>query len=314
MSVALTTAPPATLATLPDSARALASASISAATRRAYAGTLARVDVWLTGRPRDDATLSVYLAERFDAGASPATAAQVVAAVRFRAKVVGAATPAGPATDRVLAGFRREGRKRGHGQVAGIRWEQADTTAAVAADGDGSVAALRDAALIALMSDAMLRVSECSALDVQDLATEADGTGRLTIRHSKTDQEGEGAVQFVGEPTVRRVRAWLDAAGIGEGAMFRRVRRGDHPTDARITARAIRSIIVRRAADAGVEGRVSGHSLRVGAAQSLAAAGAGVVEMQVAGRWKSERQPSRYARAQLAGHGAVARLRYGVRQ
>ncbi len=311
MSVALITATPTSLATLPESARALASASISAATRRAYAGALARVDAWLTGRPLNDATLSVYLAERFDAGASPATAGQVVAAVRFRAKLAGAATPTGPATDRVLAGFRREGRKRGHGQVAGIRWEQADT---VAANGDGSVAGLRDAALIALMSDAMLRVSECAALDVQDLATEADGTGRLTIRHSKTDQEGEGAVQFVGEPTVRRVQAWLAAAGIGEGAMFRRVRRGDHPTDARITARTIRAIIVRRAADAGVEGRVSGHSLRVGAAQSLAAAGAGVVEMQIAGRWKSERQPSRYARAQLAGRGAVARLRYGAHQ
>ena len=74
-------------------------------------------------------------------------------------------------------------------------------------------------------------------------------------------------------------------------------------------------IIAKRAADAGVEnGRVSGHSLRVGAAQSLAAAGAGIVEMQVAGRWKSERQPGRYARNQLAGRGAVARLRYGSGQ
>ena len=38
---------------------------------------------------------------------------------------------------------------------------------------------------------------------------------------------------------------------------------------------------------AGVEGRVSGHSLRVGGAlQSLAAAGASIVEMQTAGRWQ----------------------------
>lgn len=184
--------------------------------------------------------------------------------------------------------------------------------ATVAANGGGSVAGLRDAAVVALMSDAMLRVSECAALDVQDLATEADGSGRLAIRHSKTDQEGEGAVQFVGEPTVRRVRAWLEAAGIEAGAMFLAVRRGGHVQDARITARALRTIVAKRAADAGVEGRVSGHSLRVGSAQSLAAAGAGVVEMQVAGRWKSERQPGRYARAQLAGRGAVARLRYGA--
>ena len=211
--------------------------------------------------------------------------------MRFRAKLAGTHAPTGPATDRVLAGFRREGRTRGHGQVAGIRWEQADAAAAVAANGGGSVAGLRDAAVVALMSDAMLRVSECAALDVQDLATEADGSGRLAIRHSKTDQEGEGALQFVGEPTVRRVRAWLEAAGIEAGAMFRAVRRGGYVQEARITARALRTIVARRAADAGVEGRVSGRSLRVGSAQSLAAAGAGVVEMQVAGRWKSERQP-----------------------
>ena len=33
-----------------------------------------------------------------------------------------------------------------------------------------------------------------------------------------------------------------------------------------------------------IEGRVSGHSLRVGGAQSLAAGGASLVEMQTAGR------------------------------
>jgi len=134
------------------------------------------------------------------------------------------------------------------------------------------------------MSDAMHRVSECAALDVQDLDVQGDGSGRLTIRASKTDQEGEGAVQYVGEPTVRRVRAWLAAAGFDAGPLFRSVRRGGHPTNDRLSDRAVRKIIARRAADAGVEGRVSGHSLRVGAARSLAVAGASVVDMQTVGR------------------------------
>ena len=55
---------------------------------------------------------------------------------------------------------------------------------------------------------------------------------------------------------------------------------------------------------------MSGHSLRVGSAQSLAAAGASVVEMQQAGRWKSPAMPGQYARKQMARRGAVARLRY----
>ena len=52
----------------------------------------------------------------------------------------------------------------------------------------------------------------------------------------------------------------------------------------------------RRGAVSGVEGR-AGHSLRVGAAQSLAGAGASLVEMQTVGRWKAPAMPARYARA-----------------
>ena len=60
-----------------------------------------------------------------------------------------------------------------------------------------------------------------------------------------------------------------------------------------------------------MDGRVSGHSLRVGSAQSLANAGASLVEMQVAGRWRSPVMPALYAQGQLPKQGAVARLRYG---
>ena len=142
---------------------------------------------------------------------------------------------------------------------------------------EDSLSELRDAAIICVMSDALLRVSECALLDVADGRIENDGTGRLTIRHSKTDQEGEGMMLYLGIPTVKRLSEWLSAADI----------------------------------ETGVEGRISGHSLRVGLAQSLAAAGAGVVEMQQAGRWMSPDKPGRYARAQLAERGTVACLRYG---
>ena len=189
--------------------------------------------------------------------------------------------------------------------MVGVRWEQADAAAAVAGSSDGSVRGLRDAALLAVMSDGLLRVSEAAALKVADL--EAEGANTLTIRRSKTDQEGEGAVQYIGEPTVARVRAWLSAAGITGGPMFQRLDKAGRPRG-RLSTVSIRAIIQRRAAEA--EGRVSGHSLRVGGAQSLAAAGASIVEMQTAGRWQS---PSiAMPRGQLATRGAVAKLRYGA--
>ena len=79
----------------------------------------------------------------------------------------------------------------------------------------------------------------------------------------------------------------------------------------RLIPHSARRIIKKRAADAGVEGFISGHSLRVGSAVSLAQAGASVVDMQVAGRWKSSQMPVRYAKAELAERGAIARFKYG---
>ncbi len=193
--------------------------------------------------------------------------------------------------------------------MVGVRWEQADAAAAVAGSSGGSVRGLRDAALLVVMSDGLLRVSEAAALEAADL--EAEGPNTLTVHRSKTDQEGEGAVQYIGSPTVARVRAWLDAAEIAGGPMFQRLDKAGRPRG-RLSTVSVRAIIQRRATDAGIEGRVSGHSLRVGGAQSLATAGASVVEMQTAGRWQSPSMPGRYARGQLAARGAVARLRYGA--
>ena len=84
-------------------------------------------------------------------------------------------------------------------------------------------------------------------------------------------------------------------------------------TSSRIDSHSARRIIEKRAHAAGVEGFISGHSLRVGSAVSLAQAGATVVDMQVAGRWKSSQMPAHYAKAELAERGAIARFKDGKR-
>ena len=300
------------LARISAGARELAAASISANTRAAYQGQLQRLYDYLDGQPLTDAMLAEFLTSLHDAGKSPAVAGQLVAAVRFQSKNTGQPSPVGPASQQVLAGLRRKGKARGRGQVKGIRWRDADVMTALAAKGNASLAGLRDAAIISVMSDAMLRVSELCALVVEDIIFEPDGSGRLTIRTSKSDPEGKGAVQYLGPRTVKRIRAWLDKAGVSTGPLFRRVRRGDVLGNHPLTVSGLRLVLKRRAAAADIEGRVSGHSLRVGSAQSLVAHGATIVEMQIDGRWSSPQMPGHYARAQLAGRGAVARLRYGA--
>ena len=106
-----------------ETARQLAAASISDNTQRAYAGAMRRLGEHLHGAELTDATLADYLARLFELGRSPASAAMVVAAVRFQCRATGTESPVGPATDRVLAGFRRAGSDRGRGQVAELAHE-----------------------------------------------------------------------------------------------------------------------------------------------------------------------------------------------
>lgn len=68
----------------------------------------------------------------------------MAAAVPVKMRLMGKPSTVGPATERVLAGFRRKGAERGRGQVAGVQWEQA-VAAAVAANDGGSVKVIREA-------------------------------------------------------------------------------------------------------------------------------------------------------------------------
>ncbi len=117
------------LAPATPTTRRLAAHSVSANTRAAYRCALRQFDTWRGAAPATDATLAAYLGFVFEQGRAPATAALGVAAVTFRATLAG--TPVrGPQTDRVLAGFRRDGAERGRGQAAPLT---ADGLAAILA-------------------------------------------------------------------------------------------------------------------------------------------------------------------------------------
>lgn len=293
--------------------------SIASSTRRAYRGALERLDQWLNGRALEDATLAGWITELHSRGLSASTASMAVAAARFRARLSGddgcigenmKKNPVGPMTRRTLSGIRRSSGGRGRGQVAGVLWEEADAVVDRAI-GEGTLRGMRDAALIAVGSDALLRVSEMVAIDAGDIERDPDGSAVLHIRYSKTDQDGMGATCYLGCRTLEVLDAWMASAGIGQygdEAVFRSIRKGG-TVGGRLSDRSARSIVVHRCGRG--DERVSGHSLRVGSALSLARAGASLVELQQAGRWKSPEMPARYTRGESARRGPVARLRHG---
>ncbi|MCY3839201.1 MAG: tyrosine-type recombinase/integrase [Gammaproteobacteria bacterium] len=243
-------------------------------TRKAYAGALRRYESWLDGRPPTDRVLAEYLGRMYDKGLAPQSGVTAVSAVKRAALESArdgyeiAEPPAGPLAARRLERFRREGTGRGRGQAGPLRWEDADKMCRHA-EADDDPRGIRDAALIGVISSTLLRICEASALDAGDVSFRADGSAHIEIRRSKTDQHGDGAVGHVVPPAAARLRKWMDTAGIESGPLFRPVP-GSRIGEGRLGASAICAVIKRRAKQAGIARRVSGHSLRVGAALSLA--------------------------------------------
>ena len=292
-----------------DKTGKLIKASIAPSTVETYRVAMQHLEIWLDGRSLSDNRLADYITALYQDGKSPSTIGKIVAAVKWTVKNhgVGAKDLSFEITEKVLAGIRRKGKDRGRGQVDGITWEEVERICALA-EAEGTVAGLRDSALIRLMSDCLLRISEAVAVDV------ADVDSVLTVHQSKTNPGTTGipdVTLYIGAPTQEAIKRYCKAAGITEGPLFRWVRRGDNIADTRLTIDGVRKIIQRRARAAGVEGKISGHSLRIGSAVSLAQAGASVVNMQVAGRWKSPQMPAHYARAESAARGGIARFKYG---
>ncbi len=322
-------------------ARSFVNASRAASTRRAYAADWKRFSQWCHARnapalPANPALVAVYLSTLSLRGLAPPSVGRALAAIAHTHKRAGLVAPhcaeGGAIVAEVLAGIRRS------------RVDAPDRKLAADADvvmqllwsitGD-SLAALRDRALIAFGMALAARRSELVALDVADLAWEPKGC-RVTIRRSKTDQEGEGAVVAVPEgrrlTPLAHLRAWLEAAGITEGAVFRPLWKGGgrqgssgeaagkptggdgrhgsagpadgEPTklhrrvrDARLSDHAVARIVQARAATAGLDPTCyAGHSLRAGFVTAAARAGADVWKIQQVSRHKSMQVLSGYVR------------------
>lgn len=143
----------------------------------------------------------------------------------------------------------------------------------------------RDRALLLLGFATALRRSELVALDVEDLEFIVQGL-LITIKRSKTDQEGVGrkiAVPYVQTPgmcAVKAVQQWMQVADVKTGPLFRGVNRHDGVRTTRLTDKVVALVLKARAEAVGLDpDKFAGHSLRSGFATSAAAAGVGEREI-----------------------------------
>jgi integrase len=170
---------------------------------------------------------------------------------------------------------------------------------------------LRNRALLAVAYVTLCRCSELVALQFSDLTVESDGFGTITIRRSKTDQEGIGATAPIPADAMRHLQAWIDGAHITDGALFRSVNKGGRvggPLQPIEVANAFRLMAQRAGLSPEECARISGHSTRVGSAQDMLRYGEQLPSIMQAGRWKTAEMVGRYTAKQGARQSAAVRI------
>jgi site-specific recombinase XerD len=263
------------------------------ATRRAYRTDFDIFRSWCAERgasalPAAPEAVAAFLAHEAERRVKPSTIGRRVAAVRYAHKLAGFPLPTDD--ERVRATMRGVRRSLGTARAKKTPATVERIVAMVPLAG-GGLANIRDRALLLFGFASAMRRSELAALDADDIEETPEGL-RVTVRRSKTDQEGHGHVIAIPRGViacpVAAMKAWLEAAAITEGAVFRPIAKGERIQAARLTDRSIAAIVKAHAARVGLDpAAFAGHSLRSGFLTSAAARGASIFKMADQSRHKS---------------------------
>ena len=269
----------------------------AANTLRAYTSDWNQFEGWCDARgleplPARPEAVATWLAALAMDGKADSTIGRHLAAIGWKHRQDGLVAPVQRDERMViadtLAGIRRGARARPSARKAAITASDLAKMIA-AADGQGT-RAIRDRAILALGLAAALRQSELVALEWRDVVMVDKGL-KLTLRHSKTDQEGEG--QVIAVPSgktlkpVERLKVWLAVRGSGAGPLFYRIDPQGRLTDRRMSDRSIARLIQKYAGLVGLDPEsVGGHSLRAGFLTEASRTGATIAKMQEVSRHK----------------------------
>lgn len=154
----------------------------------------------------------------------------------------------------------------------------------------------RDRALIAVGYDTLSRRSELSSILIEDITFTEKGA-KIIITRAKNDQYGHGRITHISNKTTKLLKEWISASKIKTGPVFRSIKH-DIVQNKAIHPYSINRIIKRTAQKAGMPcneiQRLSGHSMRIGAAQDMMISGLDILPIMAAGGWKTTNVVARY--------------------
>ena len=165
---------------------------------------------------------------------------------------------------------------------------------------DDSIRGVRDRALLLVAYDTLCRRSELVSLQVKDVKISIKNgveTTSILLRKSKTDQDSMGKWLRLSERAHLALIAWMKELPVGHEKLITGISRsGD--ISPHLGGGQLNRIYKRIAKAAGLDESVikgiSGHSMRVGAAQDLLSSGASMPIMMQRGRWSKSDTVMRY--------------------
>jgi integrase/recombinase XerD len=214
-----------------------------------------------------------------------------ICAIQFAHRISDVASPV--RHSEVYLALRRAGRakRRRPNQALGLT---AELLRKIVAACPPTLAGIRDAALFSVGYDTLCRSSELAAMRVEHLN---ENLGSMFVPRSKSDPFGDGRIAYLSSPTQERLIAWLDAADLYSGPLFR----GLHTNklsglslDTCSIRRRIKVAAKRAKLEKDVISGLSGHSMRVGAAQDMMVAGFDTIGIMQAGGWRTHSVLARY--------------------
>lgn len=169
---------------------------------------------------------------------------------------------------------------------------------------DDSLRGLRDKALLMVAYDTLCRRSELVALQIEDInhpkadpAQDKNYEISILLRKSKTDPEYMGKSLCITMKTYQSLLAWLDQSKLDKGPIFRGINNSldlSNQLGAAEVNRIFKRLAKRAKLDDSIIQDISGHSIRVGAAQDLARCGTSLPILMTKGRWSKADTALRY--------------------
>ncbi|OZB49072.1 MAG: hypothetical protein B7X60_02315 [Polynucleobacter sp. 39-45-136] len=161
---------------------------------------------------------------------------------------------------------------------------------------------IRDRALLQVAYDTLCRRSELVDLMAQDIANNTSTSSQncclsIKLRKSKTDRNSQGKWLHLSGAASVALMEWLNKSNISSGPIFRGINKGNTIGE-KLGSGQIARIYKRIAAKADLScdtiKNISGHSMRVGAAQDLLREGMSLPNIMNRGRWSKTDTVMRY--------------------